>query len=51
MNKTLNQTLAEIEDAQASLAKTIEDSKWLINRSQQLLDCHKKRAEAKEQPA
>jgi len=48
VSKPLNETLAEIEDTQATLAKTIEDSKRLINRSQQLLDFHKKQIEARQ---
>jgi hypothetical protein len=47
VTKTLDETLTEIENNQASLAKTIEDSKQLINRSQQLLDCRKQQLEAK----
>jgi len=36
--------LKEIEDTQEKLRESIEESKWLANRSQQLLDCHKRQS-------
>lgn len=42
VSKTMNETIVEIETAQAALAETIEESKRLINRSQQLLDEHRR---------
>lgn len=48
MSKTLNQTLAEVECTQAELIETIEASKKLLDRSQQLLDCHKKKQELRQ---
>ena len=45
MSKNQSETLDEIEKTQAQLAATIEESKRLIDRSQQLLDCHKKKGE------
>ena len=46
MPKTMNETIVEIESAQAALAETIEESKRLISRSQQLLDAHRRHRDA-----